>query len=1192
MLSIEALLDRARASNQGTYVHRPWESLAKSKRPALEKAWYAWVRADVALRKNELNVAHAWLQTGTQAAGNNPDKLWYAESMSAYAELLQRVEEPRGAIRYAMAAWQSWFAFAQDPLRGFNAASIRVLLTVLADSRQPPRMTDEQLLLTWLADRLSPRFSSSARMVIALCGQLGHPEPALEVAAQLRGWLDKYVHGNAAVAGFGGYAYADLLGEVANMYDELGQLEQARDTFAEAIKLLDDSPDHPAIRRARAGLQFNYANQLAKLDDHAAARKIFNGVRATFESLNEPEAALRARHGELVSAWKHGERAGFREQLEEHLIAYEAMYDQMPDPRQQVFVRQNLDSAYRLWLTDLAGEHGGTEADRLRCIGQLYSLREGFVHFATNWTRTHEGARPAVLSEPLVLLNRMARIPNAVLLIVESGVDLVVLATIRSGQVDRADRVHVELGSDTLTEALETLITLHQGATDDLVDRAMAIQSEPTGEFIEACQSVWRELPAPIRDALSAADVVYVAPSNDGNLNLIPFELIHDGENYLGLSHSICRVTSLGQLLATLSTNRVNAAPLRRSVIVRAGDIPSLPPLEQADSEVRRTKAAHTALGVTPEVLEEPDSGTVLDKLSDGVDLLHYVGHGFADANGEILILGEQEELLARDLAGLTPARAPACILSSCLVGRGRHLRIGEQQGIVIALLKRGAPAVVAASYTVADQASAQFAAALYHHARSMGIGPASLQARRALAQAGYHPTAWAAFAVYGDPAAMLTPTSQNSAALTWTAAIIRYIATGAPAYLQSARDGLSEDDLLPAAAITDIRASLEAYASEDHQFFAAARLATQLLVPGDEAEAYIAQTLLHYFGRLRYGEDLTADDERVDLLTTVWSMQRILMDSYLLIALAIELGKTLMMGLADESGRRLVAEAASRPSWLSADAAVLGAAQSRLDELSGMLQRSVMMNVQEIAGVDEDTFQRADAGDRQAQKRMLRNLLVKDASAAVFTRGKAWTDWMLRAIGTPSQQAMADLLGAVEFAHKQRLLADPAAEAVFEMIEQYMGPGEVGDEYAAAALETFPTKSTERRVIALFLLHDRLASGGSAVSIKDIEGGVRAARGLHARGAEAYFRGVWCQYTAQRGDIKRAVKEAWPVLETYAALSADDHEYAERVGMMATMLYQLCNYAKDKRGIQRLQTEYGRAMRDYAAQREKQAVT
>src|SRR5690606_30636459 len=125
-------------------------------------------------------------------------------------------------------------------------------------------------------------------------------------------------------------------------------------------------------------------------------------------------------------------------------------------------------------------------------------------------------------------------------------------------------------------------------------------------------------------------------------------------------------------------------------------------------------------------------------------------------------------------------------------------LRTGFQRGVAISLLARGAPAVIAATDELPDQLGRQFVGLLYSHVLAgTTLGAALLNARQELARLGYHPAAWSALVLFGDPLASI---SEQHRELAWPALLLRLAATDSSDYAASAKNAVRSAGNLSAA--------------------------------------------------------------------------------------------------------------------------------------------------------------------------------------------------------------------------------------------------------------------------------------------------------------------------------------------------------------------------------------------------------
>lgn len=227
------------------------------------------------------------------------------------------------------------------------------------------------------------------------------------------------------------------------------------------------------------------------------------------------------------------------------------------------------------------------------------------------------------------------------------------------------------------------------------------------------------------------------------------------------------------------------------------------------------------------------------------------------------------------------------------------------------------------------------------------------------------------------------------------------------------------------------------------------------------------------------------------------------------------------------------------------------------------MADKPIFIDLAALAGVDGDTYRRADEGDRQAQKVMLRSMLTQEASAAALTTGH-WTDWMLRMIATGSTQATSDALGAIAEAARQRRISSNQLAALNELFEQYFGPGVAGRATVRKAQSAFVGREPETTVLNLFMLADRLASGDPTVHPFEVWEAAEEAAALKSPGAQSFFKAVWSQMTCH-DDPTSAFKAGWDALVGLERLARNDKEYQVKVGQLAILVSQISEIGGDQ---------------------------
>lgn len=248
----------------------------------------------------------------------------------------------------------------------------------------------------------------------------------------------------------------------------------------------------------------------------------------------------------------------------------------------------------------------------------------------------------------------------------------------------------------------------------------------------------------------------------DSNESLVPWELLHDGENFLGLAHAIGRRAKIKQA----AVRGRGSGAVRRALVVgdTLGDLPS------AKLETEQVSAWLTGSGVTCTVLIGADATLtrVIEELADEAnpyDLFHFSGHVSAEAEATGLMV-DQRELI--DVTALNPlaesGTPPVVFINGCasaapsLSAGARALAEATQtMSACMAFMVMGSKTVIGTRTPVGDAGALRFAESFYGLLRDEAeAGTALREARAALEE--QSDTSWASFVLYGDPGARITP--------------------------------------------------------------------------------------------------------------------------------------------------------------------------------------------------------------------------------------------------------------------------------------------------------------------------------------------------------------------------------------------------------------------------------------------------
>lgn len=1147
MAALTRLLDRYCQRPEGLSVDQRL-STYRDAEVAAGRGWVGWCEAERAMRTESPRLALAWIDAAWPHTED--EALCRLELLTLYARSLAALDEPRQAIGPAQESFDGWRTAIDDLGIASVLQSARELIKILSEPHDAPDLADDVVLVVWIEDRCAPLLASSATQLVKIYGDLGVASKAEQVYDDYAEWMVRRLRQLGGSADITSPELANLDLTLGDAFDRCGQGDRALEVFERGLAATERLPSSAWTDSLRAQLEFNIAGQVARQGRFEEAEQAYRRAEDDMAALGWVEPVLRAQYARNFMSWKQGHVDGLVDKFTAVADGYEQMLAAVGPTSEEIESRQGLDLTYRMILrlrVDSLDQHDETQVHLLLML--LFMLKEEDGKFVRLSRELSELSGTQAHSELTILVERLGQRPSAALMIVEQVPEAIVVVTLRGGAEPWHEHVNVTRVDVEDAGPITDLIGEHSRHISALSDRILPLKSPVDAEFTATCQAAWALLDSASQDDISDLEELYLTVDYQTDLDQLPVELMHDGDNYLGLSTCVSRFPSLQDVTVLLGQNRVNAAPTGTSIVVRAEDT-----LSTAESEVEVAMRGLAQLGGTVGLRPDPHPIDLLRELGDGVDVMHYIGHGMADKIGEELPLSPQAALSALDLQTLAGAPAPVAILSACLVGRGRHLRSGAQQGFAAALLRRGSPAVIGAQFPVPDVAGPLYWSYFYHFAAEASLGSALLQTRRQLAAEGYHPAIWSAFAIFGRPDTTLEA-PHLSPPTAWSSRALRLLATNDEDERAAVRSMVAADERLTESARAAVIEVLDAVDNPP---------STPLALQSDDesvrqalsaySESMSADMMLRVMVRLRHAAARPDGWSRSDELRWLSLTERTLGDTYVLLALARELADDLDHLFAD---RQTFRSAATRIRWLGADPD-LEAIAAEVSEAATQLDSHIAVDLGSMAGVDADTFAAADDGDRDAQKRMLSALWQRSASPE-STLARDWKPWLLRAIGSGTQASLSDVLGAIEAVRGTDQLDAEQADAIVTLVERYVGPGAIESTFASSAHQVFADDVQSRTVIDLFVLHDAIASG-ERCSIEDVLDAAGHAFDLAAPAAAAHFLGVAAERAFREGDNGQAYQHAGRALELCRQATLEDPEYCNRTARTAFLFAQTAN--------------------------------
>lgn len=263
---------------------------------------------------------------------------------------------------------------------------------------------------------------------------------------------------------------------------------------------------------------------------------------------------------------------------------------------------------------------------------------------------------------------------------------------------------------------------------------------------------------------------------------VLPWELMHDGEEFLCLKRPFARMP-VGQTFPRRSRRTVRAPRATWNVLLIHSD----PDGDLGDSgveidEIQKTLQA-LPVRVRPEVLsgDRANQDLVTQHLASGqFDLIHYAGHaGFdvKDPTRSFLLLHGKKRFFADRIQRILEGQ-PIVFLNACDTSQTQNENetastsgiVARAQGLASAFVYGGAQACIGTMWPVFDDTARNLAASFYTKLLTrQRVGEALCEARATSRKLHTDQLTWAAYALYGDPLYRLregAPASQVPATL------------------------------------------------------------------------------------------------------------------------------------------------------------------------------------------------------------------------------------------------------------------------------------------------------------------------------------------------------------------------------------------------------------------------------------------
>lgn len=252
------------------------------------------------------------------------------------------------------------------------------------------------------------------------------------------------------------------------------------------------------------------------------------------------------------------------------------------------------------------------------------------------------------------------------------------------------------------------------------------------------------------KDFSTNSDRIYIV--YDRSHPLIPYEVLHDGRQYLAEKYALVYAPSMSVLKKCMERRH----PMGQRLVALGNPDLGNPNynLAYAEDEVKRLAEIYPDSRI---LTGAEASEAAVQLLAPDADILHLACHGVIDEDDPMkshLRLAPDKNndgyLSADEIMNMN-LQCSLVTLSACDTGRGRILMGGDILGLTRAWIYAGTPSVLASLWKVDDRATSQLMTAFYENLKTHDKAKALQLAQLDMIKQGLSPFYWAAFCLYGD---------------------------------------------------------------------------------------------------------------------------------------------------------------------------------------------------------------------------------------------------------------------------------------------------------------------------------------------------------------------------------------------------------------------------------------------------------
>lgn len=287
------------------------------------------------------------------------------------------------------------------------------------------------------------------------------------------------------------------------------------------------------------------------------------------------------------------------------------------------------------------------------------------------------------------------------------------------------------------------------GLLEDVRRYRNLLEHPEAGGHLALAKSLYDRLVRPVTERIGAKKLIVVA---HGPLHYLPFNALHDGQDYLIERYSL-------RMLPSASVLKY----LRSQPVVKEGNILAFGNPDLGDPRYNLAYAEAEAVAVAQKrsqsrvLLRKDANEAAFRQYGSGFRYLHFATHGEFNADAPLksaLLLSrdaQHDGLLTVDKLYSMRLDADLVTLSACETGLGKIANGDDVVGLTRGFLYAGASSIVASLWKVDDRATSYLMTRFYDNLENTDKREALRKAQLATRQQYAHPYYWAAFQLTGN---------------------------------------------------------------------------------------------------------------------------------------------------------------------------------------------------------------------------------------------------------------------------------------------------------------------------------------------------------------------------------------------------------------------------------------------------------